>query len=294
MIDEIKENPRLLVIVLVTGVVAVTIFAIFLLIIVWTPKTNIVDNNGIIVSEDIKIGRYNMPYINENAIVERYCRNILNTFSGGDINLISGVILPEYLEFRGINKSEINTILTQKGLLGKILKFSDYKVATHPMYGRVFEVSISSHDGTYSDKMFIIQKSPNDYKVSFDGFIGSKNNVKTSTIDGLRLEINQMKELTTLISTKITLTNVSGHTITINKDNNYENIYLKLSTGSEIRMSSTWLSGETKELVNGHAVNLNAEFVTSGLSSGLAKSIIIKNVYDNISRETKDIEFEIN
>lgn len=294
MIDEIRENPKLLVIVLVTGLVAVVILAIFLLIVVWTPEKNTVDENGIIITDNMKLGRYNMPYINENTIVERYCRDILNTFSGGDYNLINSIILTEYLQFRGINKTEINTVLTQKGLLGKILKFSDYKVATHPMYGRIFEVNISSHDGTYSDKMYIIQKSPNDYKVSFDGFIGKKDNVKTSTIDGIRLEIKQMKELTTMVSMQLTLTNVSGHTITINKDNNYENIYLKLSTGSEIRMSSTWLSGETKELVNGHAVNLNAEFVTSGLSSGLAKTIIIKNVYDNISRETKDMEFEIN
>jgi len=294
MIDEIKENPKLVIILLITGVVAVIIFAIFMLVLVWSPKPN--TRNTDITNQNInmKLGNYVTKYVTEKDVVEKYCKNILNTFSGGDVNLINNIMLPEYLTFRGIDKSGLKDALKQKGVLEKILKFTDYKVTYHPKYGKIFEVNIATYDNTYNDKMLIIEKSPNDYKVSFDGFIGQDNNIKSMTIDGLKLDISEMKELSTITSIKLTLTNVSGHNIIINKENNYENIYLKLTTNSEVRMSSTWLAGETKELTNGYVVNLNSEFVTTGLTNGLGKSIVIKNVYDALAKETKDIEFLIN
>lgn len=296
MRDEIRDNPRLLVVLLVTGVTAIVIFAIFMLILVWSPKekSETTKNNTTHQLKDLKLGNYRMAYTDEKAVVEQYCKEILNTFAGADTNLINNIILPEYLTFRGIDKSSLDSSLRQKGLLGKMLQFSSYKVVNHPKYGKIFEVSIASYDGTYSDKMLIIQKSPNDYKVSFDGFIGLDRNTRSFTIEGVKLDISEIKELATSVSMKIKLTNVSGHNIIVNKENNYENIYLQLTTGTELRMSSTWLAGETKELTNGYIVNLNTEFITSGLASGMANKIIIKNVYDSISKETKDIVFSIN
>lgn len=292
MEEEIRENPRLLVIVLSTAAVAVAIFAIFLLTLVWSP---IQDTDKVEDTEEIikKVGTFNRLYINEKDVVENYCRNVLNIFASGDINLINEIILPEYLEFRNIDKSKLKTALNQKGVLGKMLNFSSYKSITHPKFGRIHEVNISTYDNSYSDKMLIIQKSPNEYKVSFDGFIGLSRDVNSVTVDGLRLDIKEVKELATVTYIKLSLTNVSGHNITINKDNNYENIYLKLMTNSEIRMNTNWLSGETVELTSGYVVNLDSEFVTAGFNSGVGKSIILKNVYDNLSKESKDIEFSI-
>ncbi|MDD2375854.1 MAG: hypothetical protein PHD15_01185 [Clostridia bacterium] len=296
MIDEIRDNPKLAIILLLTGILAVVIFAIFMLVLVWSPKKSYNDTTNNITNQNnnLELGNYIMTYINEKDVIEKYCENILNTFATNDVTLINNIMLPEYLVFRDINKSGLKDALTQKGVLGKILKFSDYKVANHPKYGKVLEINITTYDNTYNDKMLVIQKSPNDYKVSFDGFIGLDKNVKSVVIDGLKLDINEIKELSTLTSIKFTLTNVSGHSIIINKENNYENVYLQLTTNSEVRMSSTWLAGEIKELTNGYVVNLNTEFVTSGLTSGLAKSIVIKNVYDTLAKETKDIEFPIN
>lgn len=296
MLDEIKDNPKLLVIVLVTGLVAVSIFAIFLLVSIWLPNntSESVGNDSVSQQNTTKFGSYNRIYVDEKTLVEKYCNNILNTFASNDLGLINNIILPEYLEFRGTNKDGLKSVLTQKGVLGKLLQFSSYKVVDHPRYGKIFEVNIQSYDNTYSDKMLIMQKSPNDYKVSFDGFIGLNKDVKSVTIDGLKLDITEIKEFTTLTSIKFTLTNISGHNIIINKENNYENVYLQLTTGTEIRMNSTWLSGETKELTNGYEVNLNTEFVTSGISSGVARNIVIKDIYDTLSRETKDIVFPIN
>jgi|GEM_PF-2347897 len=296
MRDEIKDNPRLFVAVLITAVVAAVILCIFILILVWSPKkVSEVTNNDITHQQDnLKLGKYKTVYTDEKMVIEDYCEEILNSFNSSDVNLINNIVLPEYLTFLNVDKSGLISALKSKGVLGKMLKFSSYKVATHLKYGKIFEVTITSYDNSYNDKIWIIEKSPNDYKVSFDGFIGLDNHVKTMTVQGLKLEINQVKEFITSTSIKLTLTNVAGHNIIINPDNNYENIYLQLTTGTEIRLNSTWLSGETKELTNGYVINLNTEFVTSGLTAGLAKNIVIKNVYDSISKETKDIVFPIN
>lgn len=292
MEDELRENPRLLVIVLATAAVAVGVFAIFLLILVWTPDTgtDALDNPREVKQ---KLGTFTRQYINEKDVVERYCKDILNIFASGNMDLVKRIVLPEYLEFRNITSSDLQRVLTQKGVLGKTLDFTTYSALTHPKYGRVYEVNVQAFDGSYSDKMLIIQKSPNDYKVSFDGFVGLSKETKSVTRDGLKLEIKEIKELTTVTTVKFTLTNESGRSIFINKENNYENVYLKLITGSEIRMNSSWLSGQTLELTNGYVVNLDAEFVTSGFSSGSGKSIVIKNIYDSLSKENKDIEFPL-
>lgn len=295
MRDEIKDNPGLVVVLLVTGIVAAVIFCIYLLAIVWFPtKDSTIINNGSINNINLKLGEYSRTYINENTVIENYCKQILNIFSGGDMNLIKNIILPEYLSFRGINDSQLEATLKQKGILGKMLQFSSYSVVTHPKYGKIFEVNIRSYDNSYSDKMLVIQKSPNDYKVSFDGFIGLDKDARSIVNSGLKLDINEIKEQVTLISMKFTLTNISGHNIIINRENNYENIYIELTSGAEVRINSNWLAGETKELTNGYVVNLNTEFITTGLNNGVIKKMTLKNVYDTISRETKDLEFQIN
>lgn len=293
MRDEINENPRLFAIVCIISIVATVILAIFLLFIVWFPdrKKNIkqFSENDV----EMKLGTYKPIFVSEKEVLEDYINYTLAVFAGGDEILLNEIVLPEYLTYKGIGKSELKKLLTKKGVIGKKLIFSDYRVTLNPRYGKIFEVDFKSYDGLFSDKLLIIEKSPNNFKISFDNFVGLDTKPKTYTKEGFRLNITEIKELTTIVSLKVTITNVSGHNMIINRENNYENIYLRLSTMSEIRMSSNWLSGDVKELSSEDTFNLDLEFLIKGLSSGSASSIIIKDVYDTLTKETKDIEFVI-
>jgi len=290
MKDEIENNPRLFVIVLMTGVVATVIFGIFMLIIVWSPDKN----QEIEKTETKQLGNFTLKNVTTETVLNGYSVEILNNLYGGNMDLINNMVLPEYYSFKGINKSELKNLLMQKGLIGNTLQCSSYRTINHPKYGRIFEVTASNITNTYSDKIIVIEKSPGDFKISFDGFIGLDTTKKTTTIDGLKLDIMEIKEQTTITSINIKLTNVSGHTIILNKSNSYENIYLNLSSGSEIRTNTTWLSGASKELTNGSVINLDVEFLTSDLNKGFRKSLVIKDVYDTISKENKSIEYMIN
>ncbi|MEG1990100.1 MAG: hypothetical protein RR144_03790 [Clostridia bacterium] len=293
MFDEIKENPKLLGIITITSIFAILILVIFLIVIIWMPKSK--DNKELTVKNDDKIvlGNYTQIDMTEKKVIEKYSREILNIFSSNDELQLNYIVLPEYLKFRNIGKSELKKVLTQKGIIGKKIRLSDYKAMINPRYGKIFEINVQSYDNLYSDKLLLIQKSPNNYKISFDNFIGLNTNVKSCVKEGFKLDISEIKELTTMVSINMTITNISGHSIIINKENNYENIYLRLATGAEVRMGSVWLGGETKELITGNTYNLKCEFALEGFNSGSAKSIIIKNVYDTLTKETKDIEFLI-
>lgn len=290
MRDEIENNPRLFVIVLITGIAAIVVFAIYMLVLVWLPDANTTENEN----ETQPLGKFTVENVSTETVLNRYSVKILNNLYSGNMDLISDMVLPEYLSFMGVNKSGLELLLKQKGLIGNTLQAASYKSINHPKYGKVFEVTLSNIGNTYSTKILVIEKSPNDFKISFDGFVGMDKTVKTTTTDGLKLDILEIREQTTTTSMKIRITNVSGHTIILNNQNSYENLYLKLSSGAEVRTNTTWLSGSSKELSNGYVINLDVEFLTTNIDNGFRNALVIKDVYDTVSKEVKSIVYTIN
>jgi hypothetical protein len=290
MRDEIENNPRLFVALLITGVVATVVLGIFMLIIVWAPDSAPkVDD-----IETKKLGNYTMQNVTTKDALNKYCVEILNNLYSRNMDLISNMVLPEYISSTGLNKAGLEALLKQKGLIGSALQSSTYKSINHRRYGQVFEVTVTNVNNTFTDTILVIEKSPNNFKISFDGFVGLDKTPQSITIGGLKLDISEIREQTTTTSMKVKITNVSGHTIIFNKGNSYENIFLSLLTGNEIRTTTTWLSGASKELTNGYVINLDLEFLTTDLSNGFGKKLIIKDVYDTVSKEAKNIEYTIN
>jgi hypothetical protein len=294
MKDEIQNNPKLFISIIISGIVLIIIILIFSLILIWSKDdTATKAGQDSTIIENIETGKYVNNITNEGQVVEKYCRDILDTFSMQDKDEIYNLILKEYANYRGFNKDTLFDNLRKKGLIGKLLKFYSYQSVSHSRYGKVFEIEIGTYDSYVKEKILLIEASPRNYKLSFDGFIGEDTSKKEIIRDGLKMTITNVREFVTEMQVKITINNISSNDIVINKQGNYENIYLKLKNGSEVRMSSVWLSGVTKTLNPNSTINLDLQFNTGYLLTGATSAIVIKDVYNDISRETKDLEFPI-
>ncbi|MDF2865790.1 MAG: hypothetical protein K0R72_607 [Clostridia bacterium] len=294
MKEEIQNNPKLFISIIISGIIFIIILLIFSLVLIWSKNddTNVVGGNEA-TSDNIETGKYVYKTTSEGQVVEKYCRDILDTFSMQDKDEIYNLILKEYSNYRGFNKDTLFDNLRKKGLIGKLLKFYSYQSVSHDRYGKVFEIEIGTYDSYVKEKILLIEASPRNYKVSFDGFIGEDNSKKEIIRDGLKMTITNVREFVSEMQIKITINNISSNDIVINKQGNYENIYLKLKNGSEVRMSSVWLSGVTKTLTSNSTINLDLQFNPEYLLTGAVNAIVIKDVYNDISRETKDLEFPI-
>lgn len=292
--EEIQNNPKLFVYIVITGIVLIIMLVIFLLILIWSNNvTKSEATQNIEYMNSIETGKYVSKIITEGQVVEKYCRDILDILSMQDRNQIYNFVLKGYSDYRGFNKDTLFEDLKKKGLIGKLLKFYNYQVASNSRYGKVFEIEIGTYDSSIKGKILLIEASPRNYKISFDGFIGEDNVKKEIIRDGIKMTVTNIREFASEMRVKVTINNISGSDIVINKEGNYENIYLKLTNGSESRMSSVWLSGVTETLTSNSTFNLDLQFNPGYLLSGLANVIVIKDVYNDISKETKDIEFPI-
>lgn len=292
MREEIQNNPKLFISVIITGIVLIIIIVATLLILIWSPKKN-TQNESVNNTESTETGTFIYNNTTEKQVIEKYCSDILETLSMQNKDEIYASVSKEYISSKSFNKDSLYVFLQKKGLIGKLLKFYSYQAAVHNTYGKVFEIEIGTYDSYLREKILLIESSPRNYKISFDGFIGENNTKKEIVRDGIKVSINNIREYVTEMEVKLTINNITNSDIVLNTEGNYENIYLKLNNGQEVRMSSVWLSGVTKTLTPSTTINLDLKFSPGYLSSGSVNAIVIKDVYSDISKETKDIEFPI-
>lgn len=291
MFEELRENPKKLIIVLGTGIVAILILFIFSLFIIWSPKKNILEADEL--RKTISSGKYIYTSFDEKKVVEEYCMNITQIFGEGNIDKINEIMLPQYMNNMGYNKTKLQNMLKQRGLLGVLLKFYDYKSVTNSRYGRIFEVELGSYDGFSKDKLYIIESSPRNYYISFDGFLGEKNINKELVREGIKLNIYNIKEMTNNVSIKVKIENNLNSNVIMNKNGLIENAYLKLSNGGETKLSTVWLAGTSLTLTPNSVINMTLQFNPGYMQSGYATAIVFKDVYDEVSQQLKEIEFPL-
>ncbi len=294
--EEIQNNPKLFISIIISGMVLIVVLLVVALIFIWSPDKNVENANETGNIENVKSienGSYNYTVTSEQQVVEKYSKDILDILSMQNKEEIFDFVLPEYISYRGLNEDTLYAELKQKGLIGKLLKFYNYKSIIHNRYGRVFEIEVGTYDSYIKEKILLIEKSPRNYKISFNSFIGEDNEKKEIIRNGIKLSINNIREFASEVQIRVSINNITNSDIVINKEGSYENIYIKLNNGSEVRTSSVWLSGAIKNLKPNTTINLDLQFIPGNLLSGTASAIVIKDVYNDISKETTNLEFPI-
>ncbi|MEG1142713.1 MAG: hypothetical protein RSE41_09790 [Clostridia bacterium] len=283
MFDKLKDDPKLQSIIIIAGTAIIIALSILFLIIIWIPKDN--KNNETVLNT----GEYTNITLQTDDVLKRYVTNINNVFSAGDNDFIAKYIDKEYLNFIGIKDNNVKDFLINKGIIGKLLKYGNYKVDENIRFGKIYAIDVETYDNSFSDKMYIIEKYPNDYKITFDNFIGYKKVEKNYTNEGLTLIIHDVKELTNKITFNTTVVNNTNKNLIFNNNNKSEPIY----TNNNIKMSSDYFMGIKKEVLPGDKINITMNFNTEFLATGHINEIIIKDVYNLVDDENKEYKFNI-
>ena len=294
-LEKIKANPNIIVFPLIVLSVTIAILSLLLIFNIWTndDKKPVDDNQN---SEELadkfkKSGEYTMVYMSQSDVIEMYSLNVLKVLGSYSDEFIIDLFDKNFIKtFK--NQDIFLSSIKSRGLVGKLLQFKSYSMSKYEDK-KIYEVEVATADERYKDNIILVEYSPNNYKLSLDGYIGTNNEEKKYVNEGLELKIGVIDEYVSRYVITGSLTNKLTKDIVINGNGNLESVYLKMNNDQIITLDSSWLSGSILNLSPNMTSNFKLEFIIPKLQIGNIKSIVFENVFDENSKEEKDIEFKL-
>lgn len=294
MDDNIKDQKISILIIMVSGIVI--IIALSLLVLLWTTSLNEAledPQEESQANKDYPLGEFGLVSVSTSEQIAKY-GNIISTYLGvGDYESLYNYVDQEYIEEYNLTVEGLKSLLESKGILNKNLVIKDYQNTTFDNE-KIYRVNIvSSDNNSISDYLIIKEKSPGDFSISFDEFVGIDKSPQEFVRDELQITVTNQKYYTTHYSATLKIKNNSQSNIILNYSNSYDPIYVMIGSNSEERNRLTTFGGAQKVLEPNTELNFNVDFIIPDLSYTLIRGFRIKDVYIEKSQNTKTIEFEI-
>lgn len=289
--DNDKRNIKLIIL----GTAFLLLLAMLILIIIWRSNSQKTAEDRIIENEisDMRsesLGKYKTFNFTKDQIAQNYITSIFSTFLNGISDNIYEKADPEYLKYLGLDKDKLMQKLNNEGLINNFLNSTNYKYAEIDSKN-IYYANVTSNDKKVNTHVVISEKSPNDFKYSFDDFVSYNSTEKEYLKNSLKLKILSSRYFISKIEYNVTLINNSDHNIDINNDKLYQFIYLKLNTGNEYQNITTVYSGNKLNIPPKGEVNINLAFNIPELSGQNIYSLIFKNVNINADDKYEEVEF---
>lgn len=294
MDDNIKDQKISILIIIVSGIVI--IIALSLLVLLWTTSLNEAledPQEESQANKDYPLGEFGLVSVSTSEQIAKY-GNIISTYLGvGDYESLYNYVDQEYIEEYNLTVEGLKSLLESKGILNKNLVIKDYQNTTFDNE-KIYRVNIvSSDNNSISDYLIIKEKSPGDFSISFDEFVGIDKSPQEFVRDELQITVTNQKYYTTHYSATLKIKNNSQSNIILNYSNSYDPVYVMIGSNSEERNRLTTFGGAQKVLEPNTELNFNVDFIIPDLSYTLIRGFRIKDVYIEKSQNTKTIEFEI-
>ena len=294
MDDNIKDQKISILIIMVSGIVS--IIALSLLVLLWTTSLNNAleaPQEESQANKDYPLGEFGLVSVSTSEQIAKY-GNIISTYLGvGDYESLYNYVDQEYIEEYNLTVEGLKSLLESKGILNKNLVIEDYQNTTFDNE-KIYRVNIvSSDNNSISDYLIIKEKSPGDFSISFDEFVGIDKSPQEFVRDELQITVTNQKYYTTHYSATLKIKNNSQSNIILNYSNSYDPVYVMIGSNSEERNRLTTFGGAQKVLEPNTELNFNVDFIIPDLSYTLIRGFRIKDVYIEKSQNTKTIEFEI-
>lgn len=294
--SDIFDDKRVLV-ACIAGIAIVLVISMTSIIFIWknnlVPQNNVpndINNIGIVSEGNTNIGKYSVVTVSREAQLKVYASDLIQKIQSSDIDGIYELLDPGYVEYFNVTKTSLEQNLKSKMILGKKLEMPKYKFA-NTGDKNVFVVEYSSLDSYINGKINIIEKSPNNYSIAFDDFIAYDKEPKNFVQDGLSLTVSNQVWFSTRCSFDVTFKNLNETSYIYNSNGSYENNYLILGSGTELRTLSTVVSGDSIELAKNAEIKYKLEFNISELSFATVKGILVKDIKSSVTGITQDYTF---
>lgn len=285
-----NDKRKYLILVILSGILAVLVF-IAVIIFIWTRP--IIKSEEQIKTENKKLGSYSKSNFSLEDQVKVYSALLTAKLSANDSAELYQILNEEFIKFNSFNKESFNMYLSQKEVYEKKLVLKEYK---NLKFGNenIIKLSFETNDlENVNQSVTVFEKSPNNYTIAFDNFIAYIDNDRSYESNGLKIILSKQTYFTNEYIADIKITNVSNSNIILNKDKAAEIIYLNQGENLNTIVSSNILMGETLTLEPNQSINYPIRFLISEFTFNSIKKIIIKDVTNERTNNTQDIEIDI-
>lgn len=288
-LEENIGNKKYLALVILTGIVFVFIF-IFLMIFIWTRPVNKEEKTN---TEDKTLGYYTDSKFEFSDQVNEYYNVISAMLSSNEVDQLYELLDEEFIKFNSFDKESFRKYLTNKKLSGKSFELQEYK-NTSFRGNKVIKLSLRSNDSSNTNlAVTILEKSPNDYTICFDNLIAYISEDKNYENNGVKITLSNQSYFSNEYKANIKIINTSSSNIVLNKQKAAEIIYINQGENLNTLVSNNILMGQPLTIEPNQSINYQIRFLISDFTFANVKKLIIKDVTNESTGNTQDIEFDI-
>lgn len=286
---EEDDKKRYLVLVTLIGALFVMIF-IALIIFIWTKPINKVEK---VSTSESKLGAYSDTKFSLEEQIKVYSDSISALLTSNDSNELFKMLNDEFIKFNSFDNEKFKKYLSDKRLFGRSLKLKEYK-NTSFKGNTVIKLLYETNDSNnISFIVNIFEKSPNDYTISFDNLISYIDEDKNYESNGLKITLSNQTLFSNEYKANIRITNISGSDVILNKQKAAEIIHLNQGENLNTVVSNNILMGQSLALQPNQSITYPIRFLISEFSFNSIKKIIIKDVTNENTNNTQDIEVDV-
>ena len=188
---------------MIGGIAIVIAIALILLFVIWSSFFGDVSNENTAETITSNLGNYVQKEYKRDEVVVKYLQEIVG-----------------YLE---------NASLQNKKILGNQLTYNEYSYVYMGDY-TVYSTELVTTDKSSKIRLNIIEKAPNQYKLTLDDYLMNDNSPSEQIVDGVKLTITERQYFNNRVIIKANLTNLNDYNIYLNESNNNENIFFRYGT----------------------------------------------------------------
>lgn len=288
-IDE--DRKKYLVLVILAGILFICIF-IAIVIFIWSrPIGGTEDKQS---TAEKSLGSYTNVSFSLEEQVKIYSSNISSLLTSNDIDGLYKILNEDYIKYSDFDKNKFKKYIGQKNVSGKNLNLKEYKngkIGNNKVIKLILETDEQSNK--VSIPVTVFETSPNIYTIAFDNFIAYNSDEVSFEENGLRVTLYNQTLFSNEYKTNIKITNISNSVITLNKQKASEVFYINQGLESDKKVSTNILMGQALSLNSGESINYTISFLISEFTFDSIKKFIIKDVTNEDTNNTQNIEINL-
>ena len=280
------EAQRKLIVTFILAVIVVIIITIVALIFIWMPEKEL--------EPEYEVGKISQNVVTSDNMLDNYANKIRELLVAKDVDTLYTLLSKDYIEYKKFDKVSFKKFLENKNMMGKTIEVVQYMKHTVKGYNAVYQIDLKAANEAYSLDVIIREIAPEKYTISFDKFIDYVENVQTSTVMSVKLEINSRLRLTNGVQYQLKVSNNYDKDIIINKNKSSIPVLLVNSSDYSKQPIATSIATVALKLKASEFRTFSVAFnVDSATDHSTYNLLVLRDVAFGDSIGAQDIEFKL-
>ena len=261
---------------MIGGIAIVIAIALILLFVIWSSFFGDVSNENTAETITSNLGNYVQKEYKRDEVVVKYLQEIVGYLENAEYDELYTYFSDDFINYYGYNKEKLKASLQNKKILGNQLTYNEYSYVYMGDY-TVYSTELVTTDKSSKIRLNIIEKAPNQYKLTLDDYLMNDNSPSEQIVDGVKLTITERQYFNNRVIIKANLTNLNDYNIYLNESNNNENIFFRYGT-ADYKTNATILESRTEKLEPNSSIALTFDTEANYTTYSRFDSLVVKYV----------------